>query len=283
MFANQKRHPKRRIGLSYAELLGCLVAVVGGLWIGANYLGINLQKAAFVALDEAQVLEQIPEDWRPVNPDCPDGDCPDDTEKLRLAVLALEQERDQIISHINNRRLQMSAEPVGYEESPAWISPNVDTSNPSDPSDLTVQYWFQLSELVKEANAFEQESALLEAHGKLAQAFKLRAQIASYAVQGIELLHQAEAHPDALEAGYKLASWYESCAEHALDGKEIAKKLAGGKLSAPERKTWNHSRVQFQMLSDLLSRNLEEARIALIAEYPAQFSAIQPVGLGTAN
>ena len=62
------------------EVLTSLLAVAGGLWIGAQYYDVDLNGAAYQALDETQLLEKLPPDWRPPNPDCPNGDCPDPAE-----------------------------------------------------------------------------------------------------------------------------------------------------------------------------------------------------------
>ena len=61
------RHGKQhRAGLSVLEFVGCVIAVVGGIWLGAIYLGVDLRRVAHEALSDTELLEKVPEDWRPV-------------------------------------------------------------------------------------------------------------------------------------------------------------------------------------------------------------------------
>src|SRR4051812_34841470 len=55
----------RPAGLTTLEFVGCLLAVVGGAWIGALYLGVNVKHVAYSALSESRLLEKVPKDWRP--------------------------------------------------------------------------------------------------------------------------------------------------------------------------------------------------------------------------
>ena len=51
------------------EFIGCVIAVVGGIWLGAMYLGVDLRRVAHEALSDAELLEKVPENWRPVGPE----------------------------------------------------------------------------------------------------------------------------------------------------------------------------------------------------------------------
>src|SRR3970282_808214 len=51
-----------RMGLSVLEFVGCLIALVGGVWLGAIYLGIDVHRVAYVALSESELMEKVPED-----------------------------------------------------------------------------------------------------------------------------------------------------------------------------------------------------------------------------
>ena len=51
--------------MSILEFVGCSLALVGGLWLGAIYLGIDVRHATYDALSESKLMEKVPEDWRP--------------------------------------------------------------------------------------------------------------------------------------------------------------------------------------------------------------------------
>ena len=45
-----RSHVFARTGLSVLEFIGCLMALVGGIWLGAIYLGVDVRHVAYVAL-----------------------------------------------------------------------------------------------------------------------------------------------------------------------------------------------------------------------------------------
>ena len=61
-----RRCAQRRAGLSALEFVGCVIAVIGGAWLGAIYLGVDVRNVAHEALSESELLDKVPEDWRPV-------------------------------------------------------------------------------------------------------------------------------------------------------------------------------------------------------------------------
>lgn len=53
-FSRAGRHSKiNRSGLSILEVLGCIVAVVVGIWAGATYLGVDLLALVGIGMDDA--------------------------------------------------------------------------------------------------------------------------------------------------------------------------------------------------------------------------------------
>jgi hypothetical protein len=47
-----------RRGLTVLEFVGCVIAIVGGAWLGALYLGVDVRRLAYTALAEAELLER---------------------------------------------------------------------------------------------------------------------------------------------------------------------------------------------------------------------------------
>src|SRR3954454_14153650 len=56
-----------RAGLTILEFLACSTAVIGGAWLGALYLGVDVRHLAFTALSQAQLLDKVPAELRPVD------------------------------------------------------------------------------------------------------------------------------------------------------------------------------------------------------------------------
>ena len=45
-------------GLTILEFMACTIAVIGGAWLGALYLGVDVRHLAFTALSQSQVAGQ---------------------------------------------------------------------------------------------------------------------------------------------------------------------------------------------------------------------------------
>jgi hypothetical protein len=71
--ASGRRQCSGRAGISILEFFGCLCAVVGGAWLGAMYLGVDVRHVAYSALKESKLLDRVPEKWRPASPDAKPG------------------------------------------------------------------------------------------------------------------------------------------------------------------------------------------------------------------
>src|SRR5215213_4263176 len=57
-----------RAGLTILEFLACSTAVIGGAWLGALYLGVDVRHLAFTALSQSQLLDKVPAELRPIDP-----------------------------------------------------------------------------------------------------------------------------------------------------------------------------------------------------------------------
>src|SRR5215203_6009210 len=58
----------RNRGLTILEFVACTTALVGGAWLGALYLGVDVRHLAFSFLSQAQLLDKMPAELRPVDP-----------------------------------------------------------------------------------------------------------------------------------------------------------------------------------------------------------------------
>ena len=56
---------RRRAGLTILEFTACTIALVGGAWLGALYLGVDVRHLAFSALNQAKLLDKMPPELRP--------------------------------------------------------------------------------------------------------------------------------------------------------------------------------------------------------------------------
>src|ERR1044072_8567270 len=59
---------RSRAGLTILEFMACTIAVIGGAWLGGVYLGVDVRHLAFSALSQAKLLDKMPPELRPVDP-----------------------------------------------------------------------------------------------------------------------------------------------------------------------------------------------------------------------
>src|SRR3954451_3127648 len=59
---------RRRRGLTILEFMASTIALVGGAWLGALYLGVDVRHLAYSALSQAKLLDKMPSEFRPGDP-----------------------------------------------------------------------------------------------------------------------------------------------------------------------------------------------------------------------
>ena len=261
-----KSQKRRRAAMSTTELLGCLIAVAGGVWIGATYMGVSLNDAAFVALDEADLLETVPEDWRPDDPDAG----AEATESKRIAMENLAVERAAIREKIAQIRIEagLDASPFQSDEATLGVHP-------------TRLYWSRLKSLIDDVLKLQSEADLLAEAGQHVQALDIRQRALSYGQRGIELISEEGVDRVAIESGRRLSEWYAHTADFHIDSHEHATKLAAGQMTTGEKSDWQHVETQYAMQTDLVRRKLDEALVTLRGMYPEDFDTIVPFRFST--
>lgn len=250
-----------RRGMTTTELLGCVFCLAGGLWIGANYLGVDLNKAAYVALDETELLGQLPDDWRPENPDCPDGDCPDPSEVRRAERQLLDAELAAL--RLEVARLRAGAPGVQQDNEGGEIL----DEQTAVARDRTVVYWQELSEIVGDVTKLHERIAQVADPQEQAHVLVVRRRALGYGQRAIGLLETDGVDPRALEAGSRLATWYtDSAATLEAAGDPATRPDAAGRAVSASR-VLDQAQRQYEQQSDLVRRKTEETCVFLNTRY----------------
>ena len=150
----------RRQGLSFLEFIGCLIAVVGGMWLGAIYMGVDVQGLAFNALHEADLLQHVPEELRPVAP----PDHPSQmSQEQRASVLQAELAtlRDEITALRQTRS----------KDSPSTQS-GTTANQPS--AEITRAYWNRLRGIAHDEAALQAGAQMAASEANADRVFALR-------------------------------------------------------------------------------------------------------------
>lgn len=263
----------RRSGLSVFEVLSCVVAVLAGVGLGVAYFGVDINQVAYVALEESDLLDQVPEEWRPENPECPDGDCPDATQREAIALAELATERELLLEQFNQKLAE-----AGLPTTPPLApQPAIDSEQP------TRRYWELVAHFVEQVNALEEQLTALDQAGRHLQMHHLRALTMAHAQDGLAAFDTTEVDRHAYETSARLIAWYRLCEEHSKQGAEVATEMAGGSLSLQEQKAWEQASLHLSKRAELLIRKLEEARAAIAAQHGDDCPVILPRGLANAG
>lgn len=267
---NCKRTFRNRTAISNVELIGCLFAVAGGVWIGAQYVGLDLNQAAYQALDETELLTQIPDDWRPRNPDCPDGDCPEPSE-VRLA---------------EKQRLQHELEELRYETTrivggkPAIDIENADPTSLSSEEqttrDRTQHYWQGLSEIVFEVTTIQQRVAPFAGTTEHSRALAVRRRTLDYGYRATMLLDTEGVDSEAVATGIRVAEWFGHGSKTLKSALELRSRQAVGGRSVTAADLWAQIESDLEKRTELVSRKSRETSTYLTTKFFAEFP---PLGL----
>ncbi|MEN0110154.1 MAG: hypothetical protein AAF805_05485 [Planctomycetota bacterium] len=255
------RRPRR--GLSKLELLTCLVAVGGGVWIGANYLGVDLEGAAFVALDETQLLDQVPEEWRPSDPDGPDADGLNAEQRRALERARVAQQLQQLHAEVDS--LTNGSAPVAATDE-IELSPRDAVTR-----DRTVAYWQSLTQVVLDVTSIEERVAPLVTAEQQGRAIALRRRALAYGQRATELLDADGVDPRALETGVRVAEWLGQGAETLESALELRDRQSAGGRTVTAAQFWSQINGDLRMRTDLLRRKSVEASGYLSGRYFTQF------------
>lgn len=255
----------RRGGLTYFEILGCLVAVVGGVWIGAQYFQVDLHGAAYQALDEAELLDQIPADWRPANPECPDGDCPDP-----VVVRAAEEAR--LTAKLKELQFEVARLTGGVDEP---VSDPPKTSSLTD-QDIVIRertraYWQGLTRIVFEVSAIHNVVAPYAGTELHARALAVRRRSFEYGSEAVDLLDITAVDQEAIATGVRVSEWFAQSAQQLETALELKSRQPVGNRSISAADLWAQTEAELQKRTELVRRKSEETSAYLTSKYFAEF------------
>ncbi len=265
----QGSHPSAcgsRRGISKIELLGCLIAVGGGVWIGAQYVGLNLQGAAYQALDEAELLTQIPEEWRPENPDCPDGDCPS-PEDVRLERQAL------LVGELHELRHEvalLTGDAADGSDEAATLS-----EEDRRVRDSSQAYWAALSSVIGQVTKIQSRVSPYLGSEQHARALSARRRALEYGRSAVELLDTEGVDSEAVATGWRVAEWFGQGAETLQAALEIRSHQAIEGRSVSGSDVWANIEADLAKRTDLVRRKSRETAAYLSGRYFVEFPPLE--------
>jgi len=193
---------RHRTGLTILEFLACAIAVVGGAWLGALYLGVDVLHIAFAALSEAQLLDKVPQEWRP----------PDPNEK----IMTREQLLTTLHEELGSLRSQISALRAGgaagqSSELGSGAESHVASLPPT--KEKTLAYWLRLNEIAMGETALQRDAESAANANNAARVFAIKGRISRFSAKAVEAVPTQEVDDSVVRYGRQLRLWYDRAGE----------------------------------------------------------------------
>lgn len=261
----RRQSPFRR-GLTTLEFVGCVIAVVGGMWLGAIYLGVDLRRVAHEALSDAEVLDKVPENWRPV--------APEEEHMTRAQLVAtLRQElsglRGEIIS------LRTSENSAGQDETATETSASTSGGTPATPresKEKTLAYWNRLNEIASGQAALQNDAASAFNESNAAKVFAIKSRISRFAAKAVEAVPHDGVDRTATHFGRQLVVWYDRNGELYDKAVRIWETTsAGSQGRAQLNEEWSRAELQRRNETRLLDEKASAVRSELSRRFGQEF------------
>lgn len=254
------RPSNRRRGLSLLEFIGCLIAVVGGMWLGAIYLGVDAEGLLFSALDEAELLDKVPERLRP---DVPDGHPSQMTEEefstaLQSELVALRQEIVALRETTHGK--------VGEGRNAT------DNGDPDQPTrKQTLAYWNRLRNIVQDEAALQANARAAWNEANADSTFALRGRVSQFAAKTVEAIPTERVDREAVKLGQQLVDWYRESGAHNQRAAQLWSDRNAQKSAAQLTRAWETADRQLRNEAELLVNKAASVRASLSRRYKSEF------------
>jgi hypothetical protein len=259
---NECRNARRHRGLSLLEFLGCLIAVVGGLWLGALYLGVDIRGLTYKALDDAELLQAVPEGYRPQPP----AGHPASFSEEELAG-RLQHELVALRAEITALRETTSAESRRRDQASVSSDPNKPTA------EQTLAYWNHLREIAMDEAALQAGAQSARNDANTDQVFALRARVSRFAAKTLEATPERGVDDEALALGKELAEWFHRSGGLYDQAAQLWSNRSAQQSSAHFTHRWATSERQLTNEAELLANKATAVGAALSRRYGRSFPA----------
>ena len=252
----------RRSGLTVLEFVGCIVAVVGGAWLGALYLGVDVQNVAYTALNQAQLLDKVPEQWRPKAPN-------EKTMTREQLVSTLREELGALRTQLTALRTGTTAE--GSADSPADSTDPAVASLPT--KERTLAYWTRLNEIALGEVALQEDAETTFNADNAAKVFAIKGRISRFASKSVEAIPTVAVDDTAVRFGRELQLWYDHSGELYEKAVRIWETSIGPQARSKMNEEWKQADLHHHNEARLLNDKAAAVRGSISRIYGTEFPA----------
>jgi hypothetical protein len=257
----QRRDRIERTGLTVLEFLGCVIAVVGGAWLGALYLGVDVRHVAHTALAQAELLDHVPPEWRPPGPQ-------DKTMTREQLVATLREE----LSVLRNDLTALRAGEVGTPAVGASPAPERAPSTASATvKDKTLAYWLRINEIALGEAALQADAESAADNVNAARVFAIKGRISRFAAKSVEALPSEGVDRAVVQFGRQLGDWYERGGELYERAVRIWESPTASDGREQLNQDWRRAEVQHRNEARLLHDKGVAVRSAASRQFRVEF------------
>jgi hypothetical protein len=264
--SNPGRSPRRfsRDALTVLEFVGCAIAIVGGMWLGVLYLGIDVRHVAHAALSEAHLLESVPPNWRPPGPN--DGVTREElVATLREELSSLRSEIAALGSHrTHSVRADSTIDTRSLAADGGGNPPNAVLEN-------TRAYWQRISDIALNEATLQAEADASFSTENAAQVFALKARVSRVAAKSATAVKTDDVDPAAIGFAQHLSKWYDQGG--ALYERAVGVWEMPSQGRAQVNEEWRRAQAQHRNESQLLGEKAAAVRGTLSRQFGVEFPA----------
>jgi hypothetical protein len=243
---------RRRGGLTTLEFAGCVTAVLGGAWIGAMYLGVNLEHLAHSALVQAQLLEKVPAEWRPKAPN----------------VVT----REQLVSTLRKELGSLRSEILALRSGTDAAGGLEVTSDAAQAArDNTRAYWLRLNDIALSENDLQSDAETTLNETNAAKVFAIKARVSRFAAKGVEAVPSEGVDTEVVKFGRQLALWYGRADELYERAAHIWEMPQGQQSRAQLTDAWKRDELQHRQEARLLRERAAVLRASVSRQLGEEF------------
>jgi hypothetical protein len=245
---------QRRSGLSTIEFIGCVMAVLGGLYIGAVYLGVNLEHVAHDALERTSMLEKLPEKWRP--------------ESAKDALATRKQMDSMVRTELAAIRNDIQAL---NDESVPMSKPSAQRVATNSGLGKTRDYWLRLSEIALRDEKLQRDADKNAGETNTAKVFAVKARVSRVTAKGVSAAPTEDVDPSVVKFGRQLSLWYDRTGELYERAVRIWETSSSPQAREQLIAEWKRDEIQHRHETRLIRDKATALRAAISRQFGEEF------------
>jgi hypothetical protein len=255
----QSTKPPR--GLTALEFLGCLIAVLGGMYLGAIYLGVDVRHVAYNALQQADMLEKVPAAWRPPAP-------PDKAMTREQLVRTLREE----LGMLRNELTALQSNAAAGDATASTPAEQLIQSLPHPVTkEKTLAYWIRLNEIAMGETELQQDAESTINKTNAARVFAVKGRISRFSAKAVEAIPTAGVDDSVVKFGRQLVLWYDHGGELYERAVRIWETSIGKQARAQINDEWKTAQQQHRNEARLIQEKAESIRGSIGRQFGEEF------------